>query len=334
MNLIKSGMLLFVLFVMTDVQALSGETWMSDRAASIESKPLNALFIPGSHDAGTYNLELEFAKNQDVPTSINYLRWVVGLGYIIAEVAKTWSKTQDSTILQQLNAGVRFLDLRISYRDNKNDFYIVHGLYGPSVSSVLAQIKAFTVKHPQEILIVQMSHFDYMPQGDESHRALIALIDKQLGDSLVTKEDVINPALATLRELWDKKRQVIVIYENSIVHESNTMWPADLIYSYWANAQKVDDLKSRLDNELATRGNYPYAFYVVQSQLTPTTDTIRKSLGLFAEYYSLKDMADAVQKHFPAWLNDWKITPAIIITDFTDASVVEKIVTLNENQPQ
>ena len=40
----------------------------------IENIPLNQLFIPGSHDSATYDLENKFAKGQDYSEKINFLK--------------------------------------------------------------------------------------------------------------------------------------------------------------------------------------------------------------------------------------------------------------------
>jgi hypothetical protein len=65
--------------------------------------------------------------------------------------------------------------------------------------------------------------------------------------------------------------------------------------------------------------------------LTPATSTITSSLKPFSKgYKSLQQMAGAVHKEFPQWLNEWHAYgPAIIMVDFINKDIAQQIVHLN-----
>ncbi len=70
-----------------------------------------------------------------------------------------WSKTQSRTVSGQLNDGIRYLDLRVSYNSEKNGFYYCHGMYGPALLPTFEDILAFVTANPREILVLDFNHF-------------------------------------------------------------------------------------------------------------------------------------------------------------------------------
>jgi 1-phosphatidylinositol phosphodiesterase len=95
--------------------------WM---AALDESLTLDQINIPGTHDSGTYG----------------------GSGV-------EGSRTQAMTITQQLNAGIRWLDLRLW--PEGSDMRVYHGIVAMPLllSTILMDIKDFLAAHPNEVVI-------------------------------------------------------------------------------------------------------------------------------------------------------------------------------------
>ncbi|XP_074111834.1 uncharacterized protein LOC141535669 [Cotesia typhae] len=79
----------------------SHANWMNDNRQIIENMTLAELFIPGTHNSGSYNYELP-------PTILN--RYTV---------------TQEKSVLDQLLTGVRYLDIRPCIFDLK--YWVCHG---------------------------------------------------------------------------------------------------------------------------------------------------------------------------------------------------------------
>ena len=107
--------------------------WMAEQDDLIS---LAALSIPGTHDTG--------ARFEPAP----------GL-----------AKTQELTIQQQLDAGVRYLDIRC--RHFEDEFLIYHGAIdqNQSYDEVLATLAAFLDAHPTETIIASVKE-ESMPQGN------------------------------------------------------------------------------------------------------------------------------------------------------------------------
>ncbi|THF47899.1 hypothetical protein E6C50_15820 [Flavobacterium supellecticarium] len=100
--------------------------FMRDLLPLTQDLPLKKMVFPASHDAGMYTHGLE-----------------------------TLGKTQDLNLYQQLEAGVRYFDLR----PDKN-LNIYHGFTGPSVQEVLDDVKLFYKEGHRELAILKFSHFD------------------------------------------------------------------------------------------------------------------------------------------------------------------------------
>ncbi len=323
--------LMFLLFCNNEnhAQQVRLSDWMGDQANLIGNNPLNGIFIPGSHDSATYRLEQKFGKNQDLTSKLNVLRYFL-VGFAVTKIAEKWAQAQNLSIYEQLLNGVRYLDLRVIYRDSKKDFYIVHSLYGPSLDEVLQQIVSFLEKNPREILIVQVGDLRYMPQGQKNHVDLISKIKGRLGKWLVLNS--IDSLNKPIRELWDANQRVVLIYNQNDIANQSKLFSQRVIDSFWANADNLADLKTKLDNHLQGRSRSDKNLYVIQSQMTPTTETIKKGLRPFYKgYRSLKDMASAVDQYFDQWLVDWSNhKPSIIMTDFCNAEKSAAIIALNE----
>lgn len=305
---------------------------------AIADKPLNQLILPGTHDSGTYQLTNEIAKNQDISDKINKLKYI-GVGFIVNSVIKKWSKTQDKNIYDQLKSGVRYLDLRLSYWDDKNDFYVTHGLFGPKFSDVAAQISRFLNENPKEILVIQIGDMNYLgveSKAQSNQEKLIKFIESTFKGKLAQKSKIAGP-ISMVRDFWKNGYQIFLIYKDKeMSNQSDVLWHRkSVIDNYWPNVDNADQLKKKLDEHMnkRTANNNGEKFYVVQSQVTANNKTIENGLNpLSSKPKSLEDLAKIVNAKFPAWLNEWATrNPNIIITDFTSSKMAQAIYELNKN---
>ncbi|MHA1558900.1 MAG: hypothetical protein ACTSXG_03750 [Alphaproteobacteria bacterium] len=306
--------------------------WMQNLAQFIQDKSLKDIAIPGTHDSATSKLSSssDIAKKEDVPKELDYLKFI-GVGFIVNKVIATWAKAQGDGIKKQLYSGIRYLDLRFSYRDSKKTHYTVHGLYGDSVDNILKEIKDFTDDHPKEIIVIKIDGFNYMKStkyGD-THQILIDKFKNTFGDKLVP--DSYGP-FVPVKRLWEEGRQVILIYFNEewAVKEPLLWSKNNTINDRWANAQKTSALKQKLDSYLQQRPDDK--FFVLQAQLTPDGGTIKKSFIPFSKSPgSLKALAKMVEKELLSWIDGWKSTyqQNIVITDFPSQQIIRKIIDLN-----
>ncbi|KAJ9615453.1 hypothetical protein H2200_001528 [Cladophialophora chaetospira] len=124
--------------------------WMSSILDSIGCQTLQQIVIPGTHNSGMS--KVQFSSFGSMASN---------------------TKTQESDILGQLNAGARYLDIRPVYV--KSDYYTGHyskvdgdwrGSAGQSIKEAISDIRTFTSSNA-ELVIVYLSHtLDLSNDGD------------------------------------------------------------------------------------------------------------------------------------------------------------------------
>ncbi|XP_077921479.1 PI-PLC X domain-containing protein 1 isoform X2 [Halichoerus grypus] len=209
--------------------------WMSALCPLLWDVPLHHLSIPGSHDTMTYCL------NKKSPISQTQSRLLQLLGKVLPCVTRPvvlrWSITQVLDVTEQLDAGVRYLDLRIAHMlvGSEKNLHFVHMVYTTAlVEDTLTEISEWLEKHPREVVILACRNFEGMTE--DLHEYLVACIRNIFGDMLCPRGD-----LPTLNQLWSRGQQVILSYEEeSVVSRHGELWPG---IPYWwgdqVNAQEL-----------------------------------------------------------------------------------------------
>jgi hypothetical protein len=213
--------------------------------------------IPGTHDSGTYAIDSSSPMSPDAPEILTLLN------DIYASLVARWAKTQNFDINKQLNAEIRYFDLRVA-QNNHSEFYIVHGKYSIPVVSLLDAVASFSDKNPYEIIILDFNHFYQM--NSSSHDYLVSLINQKIGNKLLPKsmQRGITPRL-----MWSYSKKIIITYSKETSQGSNffnnnpSLW-SDSIRSYWPNTSDMNTLIISLNNELKNKPNqklWGYAVY-------------------------------------------------------------------------
>ncbi|MBO9521087.1 MAG: hypothetical protein J7518_06070 [Nocardioidaceae bacterium] len=116
----------------SDLESPEHENWVRDRKSIIGGRNLTQIVIPGSHDAGAYEIS--------------------------RPAGDFTSRTQLFDITSQLSFGARFLDLRPSFYADDGVWYIKHGSDWTDVrwDHVIEQVGAFLDNHPEEFLIIEL----------------------------------------------------------------------------------------------------------------------------------------------------------------------------------
>lgn len=200
-------------------------TWMNDMREKIENFRIRDLFIPGTHDSCSYRYDFEPEENETLVTK--------------------YSITQDEDIRSQLMHGIRYIDIRVGYYKFMNTkFWGNHGISRlQPLRKILKQIRDFTVE-TNEIIILDFQEF---PVGFgktlDIHHKLVALIERELGDILVTD----LTWTATLKDIWATGRNVLIAYDHGAVlgeHGSTLMRSVE---QKWGNVQSLHDLRNHLE---------------------------------------------------------------------------------------
>ncbi|CAD7670834.1 unnamed protein product [Nyctereutes procyonoides] len=283
--------------------------WMASLPAHLHNVPLSNLAIPGSHDSFSYWVDEKSPVGPDQTPAIKRLARIS----LVKKLMKKWSVTQNLTFREQLEAGIRYFDLRVSSKpgDADQEIYFIHGLFGIKVWDGLMEIDSFLTQHPQEVVFLDFNHFYAMDEAH--HKRLILRIQEAFGNKLCSACSVES---MTLQALWEKKCQVLIFYHCPFYKQYPFLWPGKKIPAPWANTTSVRKLILFLETTLSERAPRG-SFHVSQAILTPRVKTIARGL-----VGGLKNTL--VHRNLPAIL-DWVKTQKpgamgvnIITSDFVD----------------
>lgn len=180
----------------SSVSVFSGSSWMS---MVDQSKTLNDIVIPGSHDSGMSSLSHCFPNGPVLP---------------ITEGA---TKTQYVSLLNQMYQGFRYFDIRIDYDHDQLVTYHrtgADGCNGVAFEDVLNQASQFLAYASSETLIFKISHIrDYSGHDPtDTKNKIDDMISQYAGqDIFYTNGDAnVNLAKQTLGSVAGK---IILVFD-------------------------------------------------------------------------------------------------------------------------
>ncbi|XP_073920302.1 PI-PLC X domain-containing protein 1 isoform X2 [Castor canadensis] len=227
-------------------------------------------------------------------------------------------------VTEQLDAGVRYLDLRIAHMadGSEKNLHFVHMVYTSAlVEDTLTEISEWLESHPREVLILACRNFEGM--DDDLHEYLTTCIKNIFGDLLCPRGDV-----PTLRQLWARGHQVIVSYEDEgSVSRHPELWPG--IPYWWGNQVKTQALIHYL--EAMKSCGRPGGFFVAGTNLTENLGYV-----LVHPSGSLRTMTLPSLPDLSAWVREQCPGPGprctnIIASDFIGADTfVSDVIRLND----
>ncbi|MFJ9553810.1 phosphatidylinositol-specific phospholipase C [Nocardiopsis sp. NPDC101807] len=168
-------------------------SWM---AALPDGASLSALSVPGTHDSGAWR-------------------------------GSVWSRTQDLTIAQQLDSGVRFLDVRT--RHYRDAFPIHHGAeyLHLNFTDVVADVGAFLERNPTETVLMRLKkeHTE-----EENTRSYEETLDHYIGQNPDTR-DVLTERLWTpdgdgnrVPDLGEVRGRIVIVQDFAASRSYGVHW--------------------------------------------------------------------------------------------------------------
>ncbi|XP_021089697.1 PI-PLC X domain-containing protein 1 isoform X2 [Mesocricetus auratus] len=226
-------------------------------------------------------------------------------------------------VKQQLDEGVRYLDLRIAHMagGSKRNLHFVHMIYTTAlVEDTLTEISEWLESHPREVVILACRNFEGMT--DELHEYLVGCIRNIFGDMLCPRG-----AIPTLRQLWARGQQVIVSYEDEAsVGRHAELWPG--IPYWWGDKVKSQALLHYLET-MKSCGR-PGGLFVAGINLTENVEYVLAHPSGSLEKMTLPNLPS-----LSAWVREQRPGPGsrctnIIAGDFVGADTfVSDVIGLN-----
>ncbi|OHT16482.1 hypothetical protein TRFO_02763 [Tritrichomonas foetus] len=285
------------------------------RVNNFENRRLLDIIMPGSHDA---------AVNLDVNSFA--------------------ARAQGMNILNQLNSGVRFLDLRVrpSARASQpiklQTFHApleflakLHMFKGQTFSEILDQVNQFLDNHPTEIVIFKVKPLaEYVTNIAQR---IMAQIDNNpsLKNKLIKKPSISEENLKskTYQNLVVANKRLLIIFESETV-TNNYVYSKNLLYSNPPLATSRDDLVNRLKSNLPVRTNHllqnkfvlfhwtitytPFKLFGIRS----ITESLEQNLNFFD---TIRSEIFPMNKLFQ-----------IIMMDFVNPNKCKRVIILNQER--
>ena len=282
-------------------KTLERRRWMTRFGSKISDAKLQHLSMVGAHDAAAYNI----AGNHPVgiaPDAPEVVRDIIDkAGAPAVKVVSDWARTQDRSILQQLNHGVRYFDIRLGPKSGDTDLWVCHGLFSVPFPRVVEDVAAFysggrvgyrgapldfDIEENQEIIIldVQKCEGHDGPNGDAINDGFFKMLEP-------IKPLCMTPRIKlheTIGQIQKSGVRVVVLYPNDPACRKFGLRaiPRGLnIRSHWKNKNTVEEIKPLLVDELALCKKEQEEggganIQVLQAVLTSDTELIVKGLLL------------------------------------------------------
>jgi len=250
--------------------------WMYKRKEILGDQHYNDLFLAFTHDSGAYK-QYEGSGDDNLATLAVF--------------------AQEESLEQQLQYGVRGLDIRVGYYPTTDEkFWLVHGIIKAHPLTIgLEQIQNF-MRNSQDIVYICFWQFEQI-WTDEAHSELIEMLENYLGNWWVLPDE--NQLNRTLNDIWNQpylpvdEGRLLIAYAN---YNQNLAPFFHTIRETWGNKVDPMELKEYLDAEVEAAFNNP--------MIPETIFGCQMTLGGISDlekWHGLRDMADAVNRNVTKW---------------------------------
>lgn len=205
-------------------------TWMADNQNSLGHKKLSEITIPGSHLSNAYgmtdNPHLVVCTGETQPENMSTNATLANL--IKADKNSrqkefiNYLNTQSHDITSQLNNGIRYLELQICLQNA--GYYTSNYYLTNSLDNIIKQIHHFIVKHPNELIIIDLDNnirSDYGALTDNDINILHNYLQINFGSYLTPK---LNWQNLTMNDMWATKHRIILLSTNSELTRYYDVW--------------------------------------------------------------------------------------------------------------
>jgi hypothetical protein len=251
--------------------------WMTKNFDRLKDKSLGEIALPGTHDSGAY--KLGDRKSPDRSTA----EWIIGRAW---NITKPWAITQRLNIKEQLDGGVRWLDMRTAW--DGDDFYFYHALMGPKTRDMLRQVRAFIDEpgHDHELIVLEFCNWQGLgPKTPNPVWARLGtLILDELGRDNVYRRDLSAAAKSDaelihtrLGDILKSGRSRVLIFFQG--HTDHAPFAYDAVKAYGGSyANRADWTPVEADQKAKLAAHQPGKMFVLSWTVTANEEVISQDL--------------------------------------------------------
>ncbi len=302
--------------------------WMSNDN-KIQNSSLNEITLPGAHDAGMGKTVSCTSFANDAST-----------------------KTQDKSMLQMLNSGIRYFDIRpIINHDGK--MYLGHyswiselglgnkGCLGYSVDEMLEDVKNFVSSSTpnKEVIILKMSHFMNLKKYDNENSHFDNNDFKQLRKAIIFKlgkylvKGNTNFLNTPIKNLTKNGVKVIVTFDADGYDGSDGIYSQQYLnlFDEYSNTNDFDTMKKDQFEKMINNTSSKY--FVLSWTLTLDAKQAINCAISGSRCTSIKNLADIANANvhvIPEESIKDKKYPNVIYADFVSSQLTEAAMLINK----
>lgn len=252
-----------------EVTGPAGRTnrWMQAHWEQIGRKPLKELCLPSTHDSGTYRLDLKLAPDAaDLIKTLYDYADTDNNATGVRKYIRGMAVCQSLTIREQLDSGIRVIDLRVCKVDGV--YYCCHALLGDEIRVLLKDMAEFLAANPYEVVFVKVG-LKEMSDAEETE-AWSYLVentapygikypkDKVEGDNSPIDPDFSMETLASLKA--NKDRRCLLLSDDYFTSNySEEMTTTDGVISRLESKTTAIDGEERANREAKRENGEPTA---------------------------------------------------------------------------
>lgn len=219
--------------------------WMYETLST--DKRIIDIAMLGAHDAFThqikYSSEIDYTTAATIQTGFT--------GSLIKGFSVKQSKTQVSSVTDQLKHGVRYFDIRLTYNVKTEQWMTAHTYFSTPFEDILTEINTFLLDNPGEFLILDLQHINGVEYtSTDKFNEILDLFDDSNVLSYAYNEGNKPLPQVTYGDVTQNKTKSGVIILSKFIETNPSFWYyGDTIRSSWANTDSEEDLYSFLTNE-------------------------------------------------------------------------------------
>lgn len=305
--------------------------WMGELNGNIK---LHSITLPGTHDAGAFNLTTMANKNDPAYVLVQESTKEYDLpATIVAEIVCKFSLTQTKTIREQLDGGIRYLDLRVDYDPSTSTYKTFHLLFGNDAKSTLLDVANFLKENVREIVVIEMTQF--YTNVDASVKADFQQFLTTTFEGLLYPATNGNAFDKTIGEMVNANYRLILVVEDSDIANHENIWPSTAIVNTYANSPNVTTMIEFNANTLNTfkaRTNNINDMYKMSWTLTPDIAYIQVHALSPGGLYGLSKLGNAELNAFVNSHSETKQFGQLLIIDYFEESTIMTDLNISVNE--
>jgi len=217
----------------------SNADWMSAHKDQLKGMAINQVTLLGSHDSASCDITVGSPAVSGYLTSSGHHK----KGHASEKDVRS-AVCQSASIKDQLEYGVRHIDLRVAYQKGRywlSHMYISTPAFGQG--GVFTQIKEFTKEHPDEVIIMIGEHLysEKEPMTSDEAAVFYNKLEGYFGDLLIKRDDF---STLTYGKIWEGNGRIILIGSSNA--DDTFLWDSSAVDSAWMDEKNPEVLISEL----------------------------------------------------------------------------------------